>query len=81
LLNGSDGGRTPASAFGSSGRRRGAEGIEGLEGLEELEALGLDTRPKSGGFNAFMNMANSIIGAGIIGARLLVQLLAARKGY
>ncbi|CCX33066.1 transmembrane amino acid transporter [Pyronema domesticum] len=52
-----------ASAFGSGGR----EGIEGLEGYEELEALGLDTRPKSGGFNAFMNMANSIIGAGIIG--------------
>lgn len=34
--------------------------------LDANELLGTD-RPKSGGFYAFMNMANSIIGAGIIG--------------
>lgn len=37
--------------------------------LGASELLGTD-RPKSGGLHAFMNMANSIIGAGIIGAHV-----------
>ena len=64
-------GYAAASSEDDAGRaplltRLAAPSVVVANNLDASELLGTD-RPKSGGLHAFMNMANSIIGAGIIG--------------